>query len=302
MQDFLDTRQLRAFAALARCGSFTEAAGELSLTQSAVSHSMKALEDDLGSRLFLRSGKRVLLTQAGKELLGHAEAILRRMVQARDSISALEQSPRGRLRIGCGTAAAQYVVLSVLREFRDCFPLYNVTVLPGETPESMVRLKDGEIDLSIGLKPHETTGVHFQPLFTDHVELFVAPNHRWVKNKPKPSELAEETLIVTSRQSQTCELLTAHLLSLGVRLGNFIELGSIEAMKQFVKLGLGTAVTAKWAAETELKRGDLVCISLPKGPLIREWVVSHLEDRPLNLAEQTFAGLCQEVGRRFVLK
>jgi DNA-binding transcriptional LysR family regulator len=299
MQDFLDTRQLRAFAALARCGSFTEAAGELSLTQSAVSHSMKALEDDLGSRLFHRSGKRVLLTQAGKELLSHAEAILRRMVQARDAISALEQSPRGRLRIGCSTAAAQYILLMVLREFRDCFPLYNVTVLPGETPETMQRLRDGVIDLSISLKPHETNGLTCQPIFSDELELLVAPTHRWVKAKPKAPDLALETLIVTSRQSYTYELVTNHLLSQGVRATAFIELGSSEAMKQFVKLGLGSAVAAPWSAVQEIERGELISIPMPRGPLRRDWVVSSLEDRPLNLAEQTFVGLCTEAGKKF---
>ena len=299
MQDFLDTRQLRAFAALARCGSFTEAAGELSLTQSAVSHSMKALEDDLGCRLFLRSGKRVLLTQPGKELLSHAEAILRRMVQARDAISSLEQSPRGRLRVGCSTAAAQYILLMVLREFRDCFPLYNVSVMPGETPETLQRLRDGIVDLSISLKPHDTNGLTCIPLFSDEIDLLVPPNHPWATVRPKISDLATESLIITSRQRYTCELLTNHLMSQGVRVGSMIELGSIEAMKQFVKLGLGVAVAAKWSAVDELERGELVCIPLPKGPLVRDWVVSHLEDRPLNLAEQTFNGLCEAAGKNF---
>ncbi len=302
MQDLLDTRQLRAFAALARCGSFTEAAGELNLTQSAVSHSMKALEDDLGSRLFLRSGKRVLLTQAGKELLSHAESILRRMGMARDAISSLEKSPRGRLRIGCSTAASQFILLAVLREFRDSFPLYNVTVLPGETPENMQRLREGEIDLSISLKPHEITGLTCQPLFYDHLELLVAANHPWATTPPTALAVAEQTLIVTSRRSYTCELFRNHLLGQGVRANNFTELGSIEAMKQFVKLGLGTAIAARWTAEEEISRGEISCVRMPQGPIRRDWVVSHLEDRALNLAEQTFTGLCIQVGRKFLIK
>ena len=302
MQDLLDTRQLRAFAALARCGSFTEAAGELNLTQSAVSHSMKALEEDLGTRLFLRSGKRVLLTQAGKELLSHAESILRRMGMARDAISSLEKSPRGRLRIGCSTAASQFILLAVLREFRDSFPLYNVTVLPGETPENMQRLREGEIDLSISLKPHETTGLACQSLFQDHLEILVAANHPWATTPPTAAEVAEQTLIVISRKSYTCELFRNHLLGQGVRANNFTELGSIEAMKQFVKLGLGNAIAARWTAEEEINRGEIACVPMPQGPIKRDWVVSHLEDRTLNLAELTFTGLCVQVGRKFLFR
>ncbi len=85
----LDTRQLRAFVTLARRGSFTMAAKELHLSQSAVSHSMKALETDLGCRLFDRMSKKVLLTHAGEQLLQHADKILLEMSVARESISQL---------------------------------------------------------------------------------------------------------------------------------------------------------------------------------------------------------------------
>src|SRR5215216_4501666 len=95
----LDTRQLRAFVTLARRGSFTLAAKELHLSQSAVSHSMKALETDLGCRLFDRMSKKVLLTQAGEQLLQHADKILLEMSVARESIVQLGKWGRGRLRV-----------------------------------------------------------------------------------------------------------------------------------------------------------------------------------------------------------
>src|SRR5215210_8674965 len=93
----LDSRQLRAFAALARTGSFTLAAKELFLSQSAVSHSMKALEQEVGCRLFDRMGKKVLLTEAGEQLLHHARKILREMEAARISIEHLGKWGQGRL-------------------------------------------------------------------------------------------------------------------------------------------------------------------------------------------------------------
>lgn len=300
METFLDTRQLRAFSVLARCGSFTEAAGELHLTQSAVSHSIKALEDDLGARLLLRSGKRLLLTPSGQELLGHADVILRRMVQARDALSALEKSPRGRLRIGCSTAAAQYILLMVLPEFRENFPAYTVSVLPGETPETIQRLRDGVIDLSISLKPREVHGLTCQAIFDDEVDLLVPPQHPWIAKAPTAAQLAEETFIVTSRRSYTCELFQQQMLAHGVKVGKFIEMGSMEAMKQFVKLGLGTALAASWAVKQELERGELVGLPMPYGKLERAWVVSCLEDRPLNQAELAFHRLAVAAGAQFI--
>src|SRR6266478_8910072 len=85
----LDSRQLRAFCVLARTGSFTATARELHLTQSGVSHSMKALESDVGCRLLDRMGKKVILTQAGEQLLHHAQRILAEMGETRDSLQHL---------------------------------------------------------------------------------------------------------------------------------------------------------------------------------------------------------------------
>src|SRR5213595_942472 len=114
MNQPLDTRQLRAFATLARTGSFTKAARELYLSQSAVSHSMKALEQDVGCRLLDRVGKTVSLTQAGEQLLQHAERILKEMADARQDLHQLSKWGKGRLRIGASTTACQHILPAVL--------------------------------------------------------------------------------------------------------------------------------------------------------------------------------------------
>src|SRR5271169_3205415 len=99
----LDSRQLRAFHVLARTGSFTQTARELHLTQSGISHSMKALETETGCRLLDRLGKKVILTQAGKQLLQHAEKILAEMESAQNTLAQLGKWGRGRLRLGAST-------------------------------------------------------------------------------------------------------------------------------------------------------------------------------------------------------
>src|SRR6478736_1616616 len=110
----LDSRQLRAFTVLARAGSFTQAARELHVTQSGVSHSIKALESDVGCRLFDKLGKKVVLTQAGEQLLQHAAKILQEMENARESLGHLGKWGRGRLRIGASTTACQHLIPPVL--------------------------------------------------------------------------------------------------------------------------------------------------------------------------------------------
>src|SRR6267142_4063318 len=105
MKTPLDSRQIRMFSVLARTGSFTQAARELHLTQSGVSHAMKALESDVGCRLLDRLGKKVVLTQAGEQLLHHSIKILQEMENAREGLGQMGKWGRGRLRLGASTTA-----------------------------------------------------------------------------------------------------------------------------------------------------------------------------------------------------
>src|SRR6266403_6179160 len=133
----LDSRQVRAFCALARTGSFTQAARELHLTQSGVSHSMKALERDIGCRLLDRLGKKVVLTQAGEQLLHHATKILQEMENARESLLHLGKWGRGRLRLGASTTACQHIIPTVLRDFKKEYPKSLISIEPGDTAEAL---------------------------------------------------------------------------------------------------------------------------------------------------------------------
>src|SRR5579872_1041079 len=111
----LDSRHLRTFCVLARTGSFTQTARELHVTQSGVSHAMKALERDVQCRLLDRVGKKVVLTQAGEQFLHYATRILEEMDGARETLARLGKWGAGRLRIGASTTACQHLIPPVLR-------------------------------------------------------------------------------------------------------------------------------------------------------------------------------------------
>lgn len=300
MEHAIDTRQLRAFVCLARGGSFTQAGRELHLTQSAISHAIKSLETDLGTQLFHRQGKSVHLTHAGRELLPHAETILQSMSQARSILGTLDQTPRGKLRIGCTTAAAQFILPTVFREFKESFPQYEIKVVTGETPDTIERLLKNQVDLAVSLRPQDVSRLNCHAIFDDELEFLVSPLHPWAQKAPKLKDAASETFIVASRNSLNFALVQEFFMKQGVRLNNFIELGSSEATKELAKLGIGVAIAARWIARAEIQAGQLIPLPLPKAKLKRRWIVSTLKDRPLNLPERTFIGLCEEVGRRMI--
>ncbi|WP_233256646.1 LysR family transcriptional regulator [Opitutus sp. ER46] len=295
MKPTLDSRQLHAFAALARRGSFTLAAKDLFLTQSAVSHAIKALEDDVGCRLFDRVGRRVILTQAGEQFLRHVEKILREMELARAGLDTLTRWGHGRLRVGASTTACQHILPAVLREFRQSYPKCVIRIEPGDHGQQLELLRGGHIDLALIIEPPVTAMAEFvfMPLFQDEMRFLVAPLHPWARVGRAPREsIQSETLVLYNKASHTFRLVNDYFREEKITLTNVIELGSMEAIKELVKTGLGAGVLAPWIARTELAQGSLV--SLPLGPrkLRRRWGVAHLRGRRLALGEETFVGLC----------
>ena len=291
----LDSRQLRAFAALARTGSFTLAAKELFLSQSAVSHSMKALEQDIGCRLFDRVGKKVLLTQAGEQLLHHADKILNEMGEARQSIKQLGKWGCTRIRVGASTTACTYILPAVLREFRESFPQCQVTVEPGDTPELLELLEENKIDLALGMQPHREDQFEFKQLFTDELKFLVGPKHPWaVNNQVTRAEIPKQNYILYNKKSYTFRQVEDYFLSEDMVLNTYMELGSMEAIKELVKLELGICALAPWVAQKEILEGSIVALPLGRRKLRRNWGVLHWKGRRLSLPEESFIGLCRQ--------
>ncbi|HWA09858.1 MAG TPA: LysR family transcriptional regulator [Opitutaceae bacterium] len=296
MKSILDSRQLLTFTALARRGSFTLAAKDLFLTQSAVSHAIKSLEQDVGSRLVDRTGKRVLLTQAGEQLLRHAERIIREMELARTGLDTLSKWGHGRLRVGASTTACQYILPTVLREFKQSFPKCVIKIEPGDHVHQLELLRGNHIDLAIMLEPAGQPDLNFVPLFQDELGFVVAPLHPWARLSRVPREaIGEETLVLYNKASYTFRLVSEYFREEKVLLSNFIELGSMEAIKELVKIGLGAGVLAPWIVRVELENGSLVSLPLGARKLRRRWGVAHLKGRRLALGEETFVGLCENV-------
>ena len=299
MSQPLDSRQLRAFSILARTGSFTITAKELHLSQSAISHAMKALEQEIGCRLLDRMGKTVVLTQAGEQLLVHAQKILAEMESARSQLGRLGKWGSSRLRIGASTTACQHVLPGVLREFKESFPQCAISIEPGDTPEMIDALRAHRIDLAVNLEPRREESLEFRPLFTDELVFVVSPLHPWARaGKVTRDEIPREHYILYGKGSYTFRMIEDYFREDQVVLHSQLDLGNMEAIKELVKLGLGISILAPWTARKELSEKSLVALPLGKRKLKRRWGVLHWRGRRLSLAEETFVGLCESVCER----
>lgn len=296
MQRIFDSRQLLAFVTLARLGNFTHTAKELSLTQSAISHAIKTLEEEVGCQLVERASKRTVLTQAGEVFLAHAERSLASMYAARDELDHMTVWGQGRLRIGASSTTCQYILPTVLREFRQCFPKCSITIETGDQPRQLEMLLGNQTDLAIMLEPERYRELEFVPLFKDELMFVTTPVHPWAKAREvTPQMLAEETLIVYNRSSTTYRMLSDHLREERLAAQQLIELSSMEAIKELVRVGVGVGVLASWICEAELRSGALVALRIGRHGLSRTWGLSHIKGRPPRLGEEVFIGLCRTV-------
>lgn len=290
----LDSRHLRTFCVLVRTGSFTQAARELHLTQSGVSYAMKALENEVGCRLLDRLGKKAIPTQAGEQLLHHATRILQEMDVARESLSRLGKWGQGRLRLGASTTACQHLIPPVLREFKESFPDHAITLEPGDTPELVAALLARRLDMALSLEAQKETKLKFHPLFTDDLQFIVSPLHPWAKaGLIDRAEIPRQNYILYSKRSVTFRLIADYFHRDRMELNTVLEVGSMEATKELVKLGLGVSILAPWITQREIEEGSLVALPLGRRKLVRNWGILHWQGRGLNLAEETFIGLCQ---------
>jgi DNA-binding transcriptional LysR family regulator len=290
----LDSRQIRAFCVLARTGSFTQTARELHLTQSGVSHSMKALERDVGCRLLNRLGKKIALTQAGEQLLHHAQKILQEMDGAREALGHLGKWGRGRLRLGASTTACQHIIPPVLREFKESFPEHAITIEPNDTRGMVSSLLQHRIDLALSLDPGSEPQLEFLPLFTDELFFLVGAQHPWTQEKYiLRDEIPRQSFILYSKNSVTFGLVEEYFRREEMVLNTVIEVGSMEATKELVKLGLGVSILAPWVARKEMEEGSLQALPLGRRKLQRRWGILRWRGRRLSLAEETFIGLCE---------
>jgi LysR family transcriptional regulator, low CO2-responsive transcriptional regulator len=302
MKNPIDSRQLRAFLSLAKHGSFTVAAKELSLTQSAVSHSMRALEEDLGCRLFDRMGKTILLTLAGEQLLPHAEEILKRMEMVRVGVHKLSQWGQSRLRVCASPTACQYILPGVLRDFQKTFPKVQVTIESGDTHQAMDLLTEKKVDCAICLEPERQERFTFKPLFTDELMFVVSVDHPWAKiGRVERDDIAAQKYVLYNKGTYTFGLIEKYFLAESIELNTVIELRNMEAIKEFVKLGLGTSILAPWVVAKEIRERVLCAFPLGRRKLQRQWGVLHWSDPNLPLVQTHFVEICKRACMRLTV-
>jgi DNA-binding transcriptional LysR family regulator len=254
----LENFRLKVFRAAAEHLNFRKAAEELFLTQPAVTLQIKALEDDLGVRLFDRAAGRVTLTPQGTLLLGYAKKISTLVSEAEQELGTEDGSFSGELFLGVSTTIAQYVLPRLIGAFREENPRVQLALHSGNTAEIVALLLKGEVSIGLIEGPARDRGIHVEPFMQDEMVLITPPDSE--SDHLSGQELLASNLLMREQGSGSRRVVETALAKAGFRLKSFksvMDLDSTEAIKSAVEAGLGIGFVSRWAISKELELGSL---------------------------------------------
>lgn len=281
-------RQLRVFEAVARHLSYTHAARELYLTQPAVSMQIKQLENNIGLPLFEQLGKRIYLTEAGRELNHYSRAVGQQLAEAEAVLEEIKGVKRGRIDISVASTA-NYFATQLLATFSKRFDTVTVS-LDVTNRESLVRqLGANEKDMVIMGLPPEGQNLVAEVFMENPLVAIAPPNHPLTRRRKIPLEmLQQETFLVREHGSGTRIAMERFFAEQKIRLTTGMEMSSNEAIKQAVQAGLGLGIVSLHTIGLELEVKRLTVLDIESLPIMRHWYIVHREGKRLSPAAQSF--------------
>lgn len=290
--------QLRLFRSLGTHLSFTRVAEELHLTQPAVSIQIKRLEESVGLPLVEHMGKKLYLTDAGRELFEASRDVLERMRVLGEDMTGLEEGVRGPLHLAAITTA-KYFMPHLLGHFLRDYPAVEPRLTITNQARVVERLDNNLDDLVIMGTVPENMDLEAEFFLDNPLVVVAPPDHPLVGQKRIPlARIAEERFLSREPGSGTRQARTRLFAQHGLVANTYMELGSSEAIKQAVMAGLGISVLSRHNLRLELESGLLAILDVEHFPLVRQWYAVHLKGKKLSHTTRRFLDFLLRDGAR----
>lgn len=265
--------QLRTFQEVAATLNFTRAAERLHLTQSAVSHQIKALEEELGEPLFIRAKRGVKLSEAGMVALDHARRILDESVALKERLSGGEHTPVGRVRAAAATQAFVHLFAPLFESFMRAHPGVEVSFrTTASTDQTIADIQSGAADVGFASLPVYSPALDVQELFEDELLVVVGHGHR-LAGRPLATfeEIVAERFILFERGNSIRRATDEFFGRVGGEPRTALESNDTAFIKIMVERGLGISLLPAWAVRDEVRWGWLAQLRI-KGHRLRRTV------------------------------
>ncbi len=288
-QDVVSDFRLKVFCSVANHLSFTKAAGELFVTQPAVTKHIHELEQQYGTRLFERKGNSVFLTPAGELLKKYANQILQLYQEAAFELGTLQSKHSGKLRLGASTTIGQYLIAPLLAKYYEKFPQVELSLLNGNTEMIENAILSHTIDLGVveGRKHH--SGIKYVDFMDDELVAVVHVKSKLAHlDELTLDELTHIPLVLRERGSGTLEVIEGALKEHNLKLSSLqivMHLGGTESIKSFLEHSNCMAFLSIKSIQKELNMGQLKLIKVKDLVLMRKFWLIHLQGQPEPMSE-----------------
>lgn len=294
----MNLKQLEVFLAVADSGSFSRGAEATFITQSTVSQHIAALESELGVKILDRTGRGALLTEGGKLLLEHARRVVAGTREIEQTMRRFRGLEEAELRVGGSNIPGDHMIPEVLPLFLVRHPGVRLTLLQGDSRETLERIAREEVEIGIVGSRFGDGGLAFTPLGSDEIRLIAATAHPLAGTGPIDlNTLARQEFIMREPGSGTARTVAQALTAVGIApesLSVRASLGSNEAVKHAVASGLGLSFLSEISVKRELERGDLVEIPVEGLTIFRTFHLVQRDGRQLSPAARAFCDLMVE--------
>lgn len=288
-------RNLKLVNVIVKEGSVTKASEKLYLSQPALSHQLKKLEEEIGLKVFNRLNKKLVLTDVGQILYSNSEKILASISLLNSELEEIKKGKKKRIRLTTECYTCYHWLPRVIQEFRKDNPAINVQINIEATKEPLQFLLEGKIDLAIVSNASNHPSINFEPLITDEMVVVLSKDNRLSGiKKINLNDLINQNLILYDIPENKNYVLS-NILHNNIGLVDSIQKVQLtEAIIELVSANLGISIMAKWAAESFLKDKNLKMISLDSSLGKRNWYVASL-----NKISKTENSFINEIKKKF---
>ena len=281
-------RQLQVFEKVANHLNYSRAAEELYLSQPAVSMQIKQLETSIGLPLFEQMGKKIFLTEAGRELFHYAKSIAQQLAEMEAVFDEMKGLGQGKLTLSV-VNTANYFTPQLLAKFCRRHPNINVILQVANRDAVLKQLADNSTDLAIMGQPPDGLDISAESFLDNPLVVIAAPDHPLAQLKRvKFARLAEETFLSREKGSGTRSAMERVFAQHKIQPHISMEMETNEAIKQAVQAGMGLGILSLHSIELELETRRLAMLNVEHFPLLRHWFVAHRSNKRLSSAALAF--------------
>lgn len=294
----LNYHQLHIFYLVAEQGSFSAAAQALHMTQPAVTMQIQSLEDHFGSKLLIRSTKKMELTEAGRALLPYAKDAIELMRNTEEAMAAFATKLQGRLQLGASLTIGEYVLPRLLGPFGRQYPNISIALKVMNTAQIMDEIAGHHLNFGLVEAPIHHPDMISEPVMADELKLIVPAGHPLtLQEKITLDEVVTYPFVLREKGSGTRQVMETELIRLGFqpeRLDTSMELGSTGAVKSAVEAGLGITIISPSSVKHERELGLVEVLDIKDARFKRQFYSVHLKSMLLPGSAVTFLNYLRE--------